>query len=466
MGGGDFRPEAEGGKGDEKTGHTSPEPSDSPASSREINHKAADGVTNSKLSNITKLVATLSTCTIEKWHRLWKHVSHMLLPKSIPKGLSPDEIAVYQKLIDVVENRTAMGMESPNLAVITDLAKDYDDLTAMVLLKELHRLGVIKLEGFVANLEPARKRAQFGRGALDLLGLPHVPIAIGTEASAEPEKVASYPYEFDCSFMAPEEKVTQAGTELLKGLCTKHVETGNKLTFLLISCFKDIDDFSQGETGELLKAAASKFILQGGYSMSSEGKLIPDIAAANNRLNMPAAARFHRFIQENHIPSTVYTKAAAFATPLKPQLFTDLAETRNPVGEHLKRVHIYTDLQFYESACRPDPKDRFVPFMDQEWYLRHKTSWFEEPHEPGTPYPGAEEVTPYLTKVIVYDALAALGTSGDDALDALGVLLPAPATLHKVVGTDGFNVGIRLPEMEVAISALVKGSLLACQQGL
>ena len=36
---------------------------------------------------------------------------------------------------------------------ITVLAKDYDDLMVIMVLKELHRLGV-RMEGFVANLGP------------------------------------------------------------------------------------------------------------------------------------------------------------------------------------------------------------------------------------------------------------------------------------------------------------------------
>jgi hypothetical protein len=55
--------------------------------------------------------------------------------------------------------------------IITDLAKDYNDLAAMVVLKELHRLGFVHLKAFIANLEPSRKRAIYRQAALDSLGL-------------------------------------------------------------------------------------------------------------------------------------------------------------------------------------------------------------------------------------------------------------------------------------------------------
>ena len=55
--------------------------------------------------------------------------------------------------------------------VITELAKDYNDLAAIVVLKELYRLGFVHLEAFIANLEPSHKRATYGRVNLDFVGL-------------------------------------------------------------------------------------------------------------------------------------------------------------------------------------------------------------------------------------------------------------------------------------------------------
>lgn len=90
----------------------------------------------------------------------------------IPNGLSRDEFALYEKLLNVVDERAKHSGDSKQpvfqVIAVTDLAKDYDDLLAMMVLKELPRLSV-KLEGFVANLMPSRIRALFGRGALDSL---------------------------------------------------------------------------------------------------------------------------------------------------------------------------------------------------------------------------------------------------------------------------------------------------------
>ena len=62
----------------------------------------------------------------------------------IPQNLSPDEQSLYQTLIEVKKSRGIESRPTPEVVVITDLAKDYDDLSAMIILKELHRLGLSK----------------------------------------------------------------------------------------------------------------------------------------------------------------------------------------------------------------------------------------------------------------------------------------------------------------------------------
>jgi inosine-uridine nucleoside N-ribohydrolase len=406
----------------------------------------------------------------------WSTRSQRPTRTMIPQGLSEKEISHYETLINVVKARPGPDIkkpkEQPRVVVITDLAKDYDDLAAMVVLKELHRLGVVKLLGFIANLMPAEKRTQFGRGALDSLGLESIPIAQGT--SGFPEKARKkhdeLAYEFDCDFMATDERIDREfkgnGEDLLHQLCEEAVKTKQELTLVLISSLEDIYTFSSMYP-DLLKTAVSKIVLQGGYTVSPNGKLEPDESANNNRYDMEAAKYFHTFMQDNKIPSTVYTKVAAFATPLTSKLFAEMAETNHPLGKHLRKVQVEQDLSFYKTASNPDPELRFAPFMDQEWFLKNKTSWFDSEPPKSTAYPEEQEVIPWLTKVIVYDALAALGASGLDALRALRVLThndTEPHSIHQIVGFAGppSDPGVDSDQMCSVLSALLKGSLLSC----
>ncbi|KAG0647211.1 hypothetical protein D0Z07_7192 [Hyphodiscus hymeniophilus] len=391
----------------------------------------------------------------------------------IPPGLSEMERSHYETLINFVAINNKRKV--PRVVVITDLAKDYDDLAAMIVLKELHRLGVVQLLGFIANLMPAEERTRFGRGALDSLGLERIPIAAGTSGfpRSARKKHNVLQYEFDCEFMATDARVKQAcgesGEDLLRALCNEAAtDSEKKLTLVLISSLEDIYTFSQKEP-DLLRKAVSNIVLQGGYTISKDGKLEPDEAANNNRYDFDAARYFHTFMDQNEIPSTVYTKVAAFATPLTSALFAEMAETNHPLGRHLRKVQVAQDLSFYKKSCEPEPGDRFAPFMDREWFLKNKTDWFEAQkrkadQEPAPP-PEGDEVIPYLTKVIVYDALAAVGASGADALEALKVLTQTnTAPRHQIVGVAGppEDPGVDPEQMGTLLSALLKGSLLSC----
>lgn len=73
----------------------------------------------------------------------------------IPEGLSQPESGVYQKLLDIC----VAGQKPRPIVVITDVRKDYDDLAALVNLKEFHRMKLVELRAVVANLMPADQRA-------------------------------------------------------------------------------------------------------------------------------------------------------------------------------------------------------------------------------------------------------------------------------------------------------------------
>jgi hypothetical protein len=392
--------------------------------------------------------------------------------------LTRDEKAVYKSLLEVVGRRKSSA-ETPRILVITDLAKDYDDLAAMVVLKELHRLGVVELLGFIANLEPAKDRARFGRGALDRLDMQNIRIVEGTvgfdDTELEKQRHCLEPYEFECSFMASEKDMPKngfCGQDLLEELCKRAKSTGQKFTLLLISSLKDIYAFARAHE-DLMEAAVSNIILQGGYFISPKGMLMAMDSANNNRYDLTAATEFHTLMQNLKIPSTVYTKTAAIAATLEPEVFAQLSRTGNEVGLHLWKVQKLQDLSFYRNASLKDPKKRFRPDLDQRNFLKTRTNWFES-HSDHDTYPVDDEVSNF-TNVVVYDALAALGVSGNDILEALDVLdiprlgddFTGPTLVkeamerHLIVGVEGQYSGIKAPKMVTVLTALLKGALLS-----
>ncbi|KAK0111217.1 hypothetical protein ONS95_001591 [Cadophora gregata] len=402
----------------------------------------------------------------------------------IPKGLTQEEGSFYEGLITIVKDREQQfkrdGIDrKPYIVTITDLAKDYDDLMAMMCLKEFDRMGVIQIEGFVANLKPAEERALFGRGALDSLGRSDLPIGIGSIGDAQ-RQLNNYLHEFDNTedFIAPKSTKLPQGQELLKKIFTESLAKDKKLTVLTISSLMDIAQFSREHT-KLLKNGTANVVLQGGYRMIND-KLVPDPAAANNRFDLEGAATFHKFMQDYDIPSTAWTKVAANATPIYSSLFEFLDETGHPLGRYLRGVQTSQELNFYARCCSDHP---FAPHMTQDWAVKTKSTWFAAGHEPDEEYPLGEAMLPYFTKVIAYDALAVVGASGEDVLEKFGIVKPlkkrtdAEHPLHHIIGipkTDGAGDEAGLPEEEnldgrqmgIAISALMKGSILSVQQKL
>lgn len=399
----------------------------------------------------------------------------------IPNGLTNAEGGVYEKLIRIVAKRQKAGRrghKTPHIITITDLAKDYDDLTAMLCLKELNRLGVVTLEGFVANLMPADRRALFGRGALDSLGLPKVPMGIGTKGSQKPHEVLDYEFAGINDFMPPDERLKELpdGQDLLKTVFEKAIKENRKLTFLGISSLMDIAEFANTKEGaELLKKGLSNVVLQGGYRMV-DGKLIADPEAANNGFDIDGAQIFHTFMQENKIPSAVWTKVATFATAIPTTVFEFMEDTQHPLGPYLRKVQIGQDSSFYLKACSDKP---FAPHMTQPWYLKNRSAWLSSGHEPDEPYPTVEELVPFFINIIAYDALAAIGAAGEDVVEEFKFVKPltsrpdADDPLHKVIGVAPVkepplptDCNFNSPPMNLVITALLKGALLSCQQGL
>lgn len=388
----------------------------------------------------------------------------------IPKEMSPSESGVYQNLIRVAQQRKLSGQGPRPIVVITDLGKDYDDLAALTVLKEFHRLGLIELRAVVANLNPADKRARFARAALDSLGLRGIPVAHGTRGSPEDHEELAHEFsEFSLSREVPK----QDGQALLLEVYENAKEKGEKLHLLCLSSLQDIDEFAQKHS-QLVRECTAEVHMQGGNYISSEGKLEPDSKAANNRFNWEAAAGLHSFIQANALPSHTYTKIAAFAAPLTSDVFVELEATGHPIGAYMRRVQVEQDLAFYKRACESDPEKRFAPFMDQNWFLANKTDWHQRAQaEEDHALPTGKEVIPYLTKIVLYDVHAALGVAGQDVVAALNMFQSNKRSMDVMMKSQGKVVKVQhwitgddqstvVPKaLALAVSSLLKGSLLA-----
>ena len=405
----------------------------------------------------------------------------------IPRGLTNGEARVYETLLRVVDKRSHDNItnrdkvqRTPYIFVITDLAKDYDDLMALMVLKELERLGVVQLPGFIANLDPPYNRARFGRGALDSLGLPQIPIAVGSKGAPDKKVLLEHEFENTDDFMKKEDTERMGaeypqGPDLMRQVLEEAAKPGkSKITLLTISSLMDAGNFVKDPAGsDLAKNAIHNIVLQGGYRII-DGVLTADPAAANNGFDIEGAQTFHTWIQDNQKPSTCYTKVAANAITLYASLFEFLDSTGHALGHYLREVQKRQDLSFYKQSCSNHP---YLPHMTKEWFVETKSTWFAAGHECDEDAPEDERMLPYFTKVVAYDALAAVGASGADVLEAFQIpkpLIKRPDMddpLHRLVGVPALcaapgqdelppEVNFDGDAMGLVITALMKGSIL------
>jgi hypothetical protein len=225
----------------------------------------------------------------------------------IPRDLSDNLKAVYRTLLEVKLEMDENQTGPPDvLAIIA--AADYNNYLAILLLKELHRIGLIKLRSFVASLEPAENRIGLLRGLLDLLGLPQVPLAEGTQ-------------------------------DLLYRLLKEARCWEQEFNIICLSSPTEIVQFSKDYPKSLaIPLRRGKLVLQGGYSIVN-GKLKVDVEATNNVLDPDAATIFYNFLQEYKVPSIVFNRNAAtnLKHPHPRTLFNDIAST-SEIAQYLDKV--------------------------------------------------------------------------------------------------------------------------------
>ena len=76
---------------------------------------------------------------------------------------------------------TADLIPCEDCVVITDPGQDQDDEMALIMLRNLTELRLMRCLGVVSNLQPSEARARLARGTLDVLGLTEVPVGVGTD---------------------------------------------------------------------------------------------------------------------------------------------------------------------------------------------------------------------------------------------------------------------------------------------
>jgi hypothetical protein len=336
--------------------------------------------------------------------------------------------------------------DKPRVFVFTDVEQDYDDLLAVIFLAEMHRMGVIELVGFVANHQPALKRARFLRTVLHLLELGHIPVAVGTSGVEDAKSHGADLYyglkniTFDQASWNNDPFLS--GAELISQV----LRSKPNVTALMLSTLQDIGEFfdRQDKTGNFKANNFTKFVSQGGYEVkvqkaaqsgnagqnSNAGSnsapkvkvsIEPVKDMANNKFHPTQAANYTRHLAAHSLTSDTWSREAAKAARLPGDFMEELFKY-GPLGAHLEWLWMRQEFKFYW-----DPFNwPFMDFLNTDWYLNTRlgmgktTTDFKSYQGKELPF---HEAAPKI-KVIAYDGCAAVGAVGDGFMRAMGILDP------------------------------------------
>jgi len=329
------------------------------------------------------------------------------------------------------------------LVVITDPGKDNDDELALILCRTMRDMKLIDLRAVVANLAPAFERAKLARGTLDELGMANVPAAAGGNGNAKGDMYGISRNLAHTSHGSVRRDPEEDGHALL--LRVYEEAEPHSLTLLLISSLVDAAQFIESHE-ELFALKTARVAIMGGVAESSlqEGSdyIEPDRSAANHRFDFNATELVYRRCQELGVALVVLTRSAAYATSVPAFIYDELASLGHPVALRLRENQREAIEVLFKRACLPpsDPGRLGLP-------ERCGIEWFSQTFCTGTDLSSVSSgrsVWPYVTSLVMYDALALLAAH-PKTLDAFFevALKEVNDVTHCVVGLNDEHPGIR-----------------------
>ena len=321
------------------------------------------------------------------------------------------------------------------VVVFTDIGRDVDDELALVLLSALRRKHLLNPIAIISTLSPQDSRAHLARGSIDAMGMPDVPVGIGSSGGVGDDIELEV---YEAQYSRPSPCIFQSGMELV---FTALESVPPKSTQLLcISSLSDVATLIR-EREELFISKVKEVVVMGGVVSPEMGDtLVPD-SAYNNNCDISAARFVYRRCQELGIPTITLSRWAAYGCPMPPQLLDELASTEHMVARNIRSVsRVSVDQLWKKVRLHPsDPRREKLPNRcDVNWFCRIFMSKGEISKD------WKASVWPLVQKLNMYDPLA--------------LLLAVPAyraahfcckeknvndVTHLVVGTSERDTGIK-----------------------
>lgn len=262
-------------------------------------------------------------------------------------------------------------LETKSLVVITDPGRDQDDEDTLVALNRFVRMGVLDALGVVANLAPSTKRAMLARGTLDKLGLPEIPVGIGTSCNQPDDDGLAY--QWAVTYLAEKETLLDGKALLRQTL--ERAQPG-QIVLVLLSGLTDAADILRSEPA-LFQSRVRRVVFMGGIETDGDqvkvvdGQFRPDPTAQNVKFDVPSAEFLYRQLQLFGIPMTILTRHAAGGAKVPRSIYDEMANTGHIVGVRLRDAQRTAIEELWKRANRPvgDPKRAGLPARcDPAWF--------------------------------------------------------------------------------------------------
>lgn len=325
------------------------------------------------------------------------------------------------------------------MIMIGDFGKDLDDEHALVLAAGLHRTGTVNLVAVVANLKPPLERARLAKGTLQQLGLPDIPVGIGTDVNAGEKQ---HPYEMRVPYLADQTSLRN-GSQLL--VETLRAADDGSVVFVLNSGTTDAARLFR-EQGDLMKQKVRHVAIMGGVETDgdeiklTDGYMVPN-NSKNNTFDWDSSLYLYQSLQESNIPMIVVTRDVAYNCQTPFQLYDGMEATGNPIGACLKDRQKPALQQLFIAACLPPGAEirGMLPIdRDRAWFI----NVFCAGNDPGIADDG--DIWPYVGRFNLYDPINVVGAVPELCQKFFD---PTPVqvgtTTHLVIGVSGTRHGIK-----------------------
>mmetsp|Transcript_6284 Transcript_6284/g.10254 ORF Transcript_6284/g.10254 Transcript_6284/m.10254 type:complete len:865 (-) Transcript_6284:37-2631(-) len=318
--------------------------------------------------------------------------------------------------------------------VFTDIGKDVDDVFALVVLACLKRMFILNPLAVIGTLSPQDERARLARIVLDSLGLPDVPVGIGTDGGSK-DSVEMHCFDNEQNLLnLPFGSVLIS--QILKDAAPKSI------TLLCLANLKDISELIVKQPG-LFSEKIKNVVIMGGASYSEANeRLEPDETAYNNNCAPAAARMVYLECQKLKIPTTTVSRSAAYDCPFSIDKLNNLhLKCNHLLASEIYEANTKAILHLWNKVNLPvwNPgRGRLPPRCDREWFCNFFRVNIDDKAEPNATDSWLRSANIYL-----YDALATL-----NCVDAYQELYFGPkghvvnGTLHKVIDRIAFKDGL------------------------